>query len=305
MSNTCNVTSSKVLKFFGSIFLSLAIIFSLTNTTGEPRGLDDDIECGSLLSPGEDLEDKSATFYGRTIDADDFHPFSMDPENEYCDERRTSRKNQVILLAVIGTLTFAAGYFGFNYRNGKSVLNRTATGALGLLRGVTRSVTRKRVFITLGLILLGLTLILTFKPINTYETSYEVNDAKADCGSLTTPGSLSRDNPRCQSDFNTRMTIVVISGVLGILTLAVGIFSSKRSNENTSRRSGESYTEEPRADDQPRSSSATDMSANDSRVSNTRKEEPADNAETNFCSSCGTKVEPDDVFCSSCGKKLK
>tara|TARA_B100000902_G_scaffold55670_1_gene62451 strand:+ start:758 stop:1216 length:459 start_codon:yes stop_codon:yes gene_type:complete len=27
--------------------------------------------------------------------------------------------------------------------------------------------------------------------------------------------------------------------------------------------------------------------------------------ERNFCSSCGTKVEPDDVFCSSCGKKLK
>ncbi len=211
------MTSSKVLKFFGCIFFALAIIFSLTNTTGDPRGLDDDIECGSLLSPGEDLEDedKTTTFMGRTIDLPSRF-YSMDPENEYCDERRDSRKNQVILLAVIGTLTFAAGYFGFG---------------------------------------------------------------------------------------------------------------SKSSNENTSRRSGGSYTEGRRVGEQPRSSSATDMSATDSRVSNTRKEKPvtqnptsgflrnsmvredkeesADNAEINFCSSCGRKVEPDDVFCSSCGKKIK
>ena len=31
----------------------------------------------------------------------------------------------------------------------------------------------------------------------------------------------------------------------------------------------------------------------------------SDKIGVNFCSNCGTKVEPNDVFCSSCGKKLK
>ena len=110
-----------------------------------------------------------------------------------------------------------------------------------------------------------------------------------DCGSLIVPGadsgdsysngSLTSTGVYCNERQKVRRTLVLIVAGLGLLTLSVAYqeklkqWFERFQKESSSRSVGGSTS--------------------------------PDKIGVSFCSSCGTKVEPDDVFCSSCGKKLK
>tara|TARA_B100000902_G_scaffold55670_1_gene62450 strand:+ start:280 stop:753 length:474 start_codon:yes stop_codon:yes gene_type:complete len=115
----------------------------------------------------------------------------------------------------------------------------------------------------------------------------------SDCGSLIVPGpdlddryhswellpgELTSTAEYCIERKKVRRTLVLIVAGLGLLTLSVAY--QEKLKQWFKRFQKES------------SSKSVDGSTSPDKIG------------VNFCSSCGTKVEPDDVFCSSCGKKL-
>ncbi len=52
-------------------------------------------------------------------------------------------------------------------------------------------------------------------------------------------------------------------------------------------------------------STGGESSSNLSVIEEPKISMPQDSVQTNFCSSCGTKVQPDDSFCFSCGNDLR